>query len=72
MAMTAKTDASAITPTAAAKASSVKAGAELTALHAHLQIKLGETATLVRQIISLTPAGDANLSALNALLAELL
>ena len=70
--MPAKTNASAITPTVGAKAASVKAGAELTALHSHLQIKLGETAALVRQIIALTPGGDANISALNALLAELL
>ena len=70
--MTATVDSKAITPTGTANASSVKNGAELSALHAHLQIKIGETVTLLRQIISLTPVGDANLASLNTLLAELL
>ena len=72
--MTAKTDAKAATTntTATAQAASTKAGANVTNLMQHLQLKIDEIQVLVRQIIAITPNGDANLTALNNLLSELL
>jgi len=69
--MTAIIDSKAITHTATAKVASSKSGADIAALQAHLTLKLSEAKTLVAQIIALTPSGDANLTALNTLLAEL-
>lgn len=70
--MTAITDAKAITPTATAKASAQKTGAaDLGALHANMVMKLQEAKTLLQQVITATPGGDPNLTALNTLLAEL-
>lgn len=70
--MTAKADTAAVTTTANAKAKSVAAGANVESLRQQLLLQLADAANLTKQIIALTPSGDANLSALNALLAELL
>jgi hypothetical protein len=70
--MTAKTDAAAISTTVNATKLSTAAGANVENLRAHLLVKLNDAAIAVKQIIALTPSGDANLSALNAILTELL
>ena len=69
--MAALTDVKAIATTAAAKAASAKKGAPVDALMQTLQLQIIEIQRLLRQIIALTPSGDANLTALNTLLAEL-
>ena len=70
--MTAKTDAAAIVTTANAKALSTAAGSNVENLRVLLLAHLTGAALQVKQIIALTPSGDANMSALAALLAELL
>ncbi len=70
--MTAKSDAAAIVTTANAKALSTAAGANVENLRQLLFAHLTGAAILVKQIIALTPSGDANFSALNTLLAEIL
>ena len=70
--MTAKTDAAAIVTTANAKNLSTAAGANVENLRQLLLAHLTGAAILTKQIISLTPSGDANLTALNNLLTELL
>jgi hypothetical protein len=69
--MTALTDARAITPTANATRLSTTAGASVAQLMPLLTQKIVEVRQLLATIISLTPNGDANLTALDALLAEL-
>jgi hypothetical protein len=69
--MTAKSDIAAITPTTTARANTAKAGHSVDALLALAQVKAVELRLLVAQIIAMTPGGDANLSSLNAILAEL-
>jgi hypothetical protein len=69
--VTAKSDAAAITMTPNALKLGFGEGASVAQLQANLVLKLQEARTLVSQIIGLTPGGDANLSALNSLLAEL-
>ena len=61
----------AVTPTVTAKASISANGADVTALMAAATLKAAELKVLVAQIIALHPAGDANLTALNSILAEL-
>jgi hypothetical protein len=46
-------------------------GADVTALMAAATLKAAELKVLVAQIIALHPTGDANLTALNSILAEL-
>jgi hypothetical protein len=69
--MTALSDIKAVAPTANAKASVQAKGADVTALMAAATLKAAELKVLVAQIIALHPAGDANLTALNTILAEL-
>jgi hypothetical protein len=69
--MTATTDARAITPTANATKLSTAAGASVAQLMTSLLLNLAEVQIKLKTIIALTPSGDANLSALNALMAEL-
>jgi hypothetical protein len=69
--MTALTDIKAITPTATAKTTISAKGADVGALMAAATIKAAELKVLVNQIILMHPAGDANLTALNAILTEL-
>jgi hypothetical protein len=69
--MTAKSDAAAIAMTPNALKLSFGEGASVGQLQANLVLKLQEARTLVAQIIALTPGGDSQLSALNAILAEL-
>jgi hypothetical protein len=69
--MTALTDIKAVTPTANAKAVVSAKGADVSALMAAALLKAAELKVLVAQIIALHPAGDANLTALNSILAEL-
>ena len=69
--MTAITDIKAVTTTANAKAVISAKGSDITGLMAALLIKASELKVLAAQIISLTPGGDASLTALNAILAEL-
>jgi hypothetical protein len=69
--MTALADIKAVAPTANAKAVVSAKGADVTALMAAATLKAAELKVLVAQIIALHPAGDANLTALNSILAEL-
>ena len=69
--MTAITDIKAVTTTANAKAVISAKGSDITGLMAALLIKAADLKVLAAQIISLTPGGDASLTALNAILAEL-
>ena len=69
--MTALSDIKAVAPTANAKASVQAKGADVTALMAAATLKAAELKVLVAQIIALHPAGDANLTTLNSILAEL-
>ncbi len=69
--MTVLVDTKAITPTATAKAAISAKGADVTGLMLNMQTKIVELQIVVKQIIALHPAGDANLTALNTLLAEL-
>jgi hypothetical protein len=69
--VTALADTRAITPTANAVKLSTAAGASVAALMVNLQQKLVEVRQLLAIIIALTPNGDSQISALNALLAEL-
>jgi hypothetical protein len=69
--MTALSDIKAVAPTANAKASVQAKGADVTALMAAATLKAAELKVLVAQIIALHPSGDANLTALNSILAEL-
>jgi len=69
--MTTLTETKAITPTANAKAVISASGADVTALMALVQQHCIELRALVSQVIKLHPNGDANLTALNAILAEL-
>ena len=69
--MTALSDIKAVAPTANAKASVQAKGADVTALMAAALLKAAELKVLVAQIIALHPSGDANLTALNSILAEL-
>lgn len=70
--MTVKSDIVAVVPTANAKAVVSAKGADISGLMTLLQTRALEMQTLARQIISLHPTGDANLTALNAILTELL
>jgi hypothetical protein len=70
--MTSKTDTQAISTTANAAKLSTAAGANVENLRQLLLAHLTGAAILVKQIIALTPSGDANLSALNAILTGLL
>jgi hypothetical protein len=71
--MTAKADIvavqAAITPTA--RAASIKSGVNVDALMVQLRLKAEELSVLVNQVIKLHPTGDANLTALNNIIAEL-
>jgi hypothetical protein len=69
--MTALSDIKAVAPTANAKAVVSAKGADVTALMAAALLKAAELKVLVAQIIALHPSGDANLTALNSILAEL-
>ena len=69
--MTALSDIKAVAPTANAKSVVSAKGADVTALMAAATLKAAELKVLVAQIIALHPAGDANLTALNSILAEL-
>jgi hypothetical protein len=69
--MTAKTDTAAIATTTNAKNLSTAAGANVENLRQLLLVRINETLVLVKQIIALTPNGDSNLTALNAILTEL-
>jgi hypothetical protein len=70
--MTVKSDAAAITPTANARAVIQSKGANVDNLMLLIQQHAIELQALVKQVIALHPGGDANLTALNNLLAELL
>jgi hypothetical protein len=69
--MTALTDVKAITPTPNAKLVISAGGADVSGLMSLIQQHIIELRALVSQVIKLHPNGDANLTALNALLAEL-
>lgn len=72
--MTVITEVKAITPTANAKATVSAKGADITGLMAQVALKSAELKTLLTQVIALHPTGGgdaSNLSALNAVLAEL-
>ena len=69
--MTALSDIKAVAPTANDKAVVSAKGADVTALMAAALLKAAELKVLVAQIIALHPSGDANLTALNSILAEL-
>lgn len=69
--MTATADTKAVTVTTNAKTAAIKAGTDIVGLQNHLILKLAEAQVILKQIIALTPSGDANLTALNSLLAEL-
>ena len=69
--MTALSDIKAVAPTANAKSVVSAKGADVSALMAAATLKAAELKVLVAQIIALHPAGDANLTALNSILAEL-
>lgn len=69
--MTTIADIKAVTPTANAKAQVAAKGADYTALMSQAVLKAAELKVLVNQIISHTPGGDANLTALNNILAAL-
>ncbi len=69
--MTAITDIKGVTPTATAKAAAQKTGANVADLMQVAQQHALELRALLSQIIALTPSGDANLTALNSILAEL-
>ena len=71
--MTTKTDVKTVTTalTANAKSSSIKAGADLTGIMLHIQLKTDELRLLIQQAINMTPSGDANLATLNSILAAL-
>jgi hypothetical protein len=69
--MTVKTDAAAISPTNTAKASIQAKGTDVSGLMTLFQTRVVELQILLKQIIALTPNGDANLAALNSLLGEL-
>jgi hypothetical protein len=69
---TVKSDIVAIVPTANAKAVVQAKGAQITDLTTLLQQHAIELQVIVRQVIALTPTGDANLTALNNLLSELM
>jgi hypothetical protein len=73
--MTTKTEVAAIMPTANAKAVVSARGADVSGLMALLQQHVIETIALTKQIVALHPTGGvdaANLTALQAVLAELL
>jgi hypothetical protein len=70
--MTVRADAAAITPTNTAKAAIQAKGTDVNGLMTLFQTRAVELQILLRQIIALTPSGDANLTALNNLLSELL
>ena len=70
--MSATSDSVAVSHTVTAKASSSnKYAADITALQAQLNIKLGEAKVLARQILAILPSGDSNISAMNSLIAEI-
>jgi purine nucleoside phosphorylase len=70
--MTVKADVAAIAPTANAKAVIQTKGVQVTDLMALLQQHAVRMQAIVRQVIALTPSGDANLTALNNIPSELL
>lgn len=69
--MTTISDIKAVTPTANAKSVVSAKGADYTSLMSQAVIKAAELKVLVQQIITHTPGGDANLTALNNILAAL-
>jgi hypothetical protein len=69
--MTVKTDTNAVTQTNGAISSASAKGHNLPAMQSTLALMIEEARVLLKQIILLTPAGDANLPALNALLAAM-
>jgi len=69
--MTTLTETKAITPTANAKLVISASGADVSSLMILVQQHCIELRALVSQVIKLHPGGDANLTALNAILAEL-
>ena len=69
--MTVLADSNSITPTANAIAVAQTDGASIVALMTLAKQRAIELQILMKQIISFTPGGDANLSSLNAILAEL-
>jgi hypothetical protein len=72
---TVKTDVAAITPTANAKAVAQAKGQDISSLMPLLQTQAIEMQILVKEIIKVHPTGGgdaANLTALNAILSELL
>jgi len=73
--MTVKTEATAFTPTANARAVAQAKGVNLDVLMQQLQLAAIEMQTLLKEIIKVHPVGGgdaANLTALNAILTELL
>jgi hypothetical protein len=73
--MTVKAEAAAITPTANAKAVAQARGVDINVLMQLLQQQAIEMQALVKEIIKVHPSGGgdaANLTALNAILTELL
>jgi hypothetical protein len=69
---TVKTDIAAITPTPNARAVAQAKGSDIAGLMLLLQTHAVEMQAIVKQVIALHPTGDANLTALNAVLTELL
>jgi hypothetical protein len=69
--MTALTDIKAVTPTANAKSAIQAKGAQVGDLMMLLQQHAIEMQMLIKQVIALTPSGDATLTALSNILAEL-
>ena len=69
--MTTLTDIKAIKPTGTAKTAIAAKGASVDSLMVQAQIKAAELKVIVNQIIAHHPGGDANLTALNSILAAL-
>lgn len=69
--MTTATDLKAITPTANAKNTAAAAGHNALTLQATALLQVAELKTTLKTLISATPGGDANLTALNNILTAL-
>jgi len=69
--MTTIADIKAVTPTANARTAVAAKGANYDALMQQTIVKAAELKVLVTQVIAHTPGGDANLTALNNILAAL-
>lgn len=70
--MTTATDLKAITPTANAKSTAASAGHNVTTLLQTAQLQAAELKATLKLLISVTPNGDANLTALNNILTAVL